>query len=343
VLQDNNDPISRLLQKILQKNVYQWHFAQGILLAGRGAIDTDESLKGRSQSESFLMKTMRFAFAGLKALLVVLAAVWIAGAVLTGPAHRSVGPPPAELAAREVQFQSQSGATIHGWFVPGKKGAGAIILMHGVRANRLSMLSRARFLHQAGFSVLLFDFQAHGESAGDHITFGYLESRDAQAAVDFLRVNARGEKIGVIGESMGGAATLLASPRLDVNAMVLEMVYPTIDEAVSNRLSAKLGSWARILTPLMTCQLKPRLGISSDALKPIDKVGEIPVPKLFIVGAEDRHTTLNESQQMFAAAAEPKEFWVVEGAKHTDLHAVKKEEYERRVLSFFKDRLSSAR
>lgn len=287
------------------------------------------------------MKIRRFTLAFLSVLLVLIAAVLITGSILTAPAHRPVGDAPAELAAKKVQFQSQSGATIHGWFVPGKKNVGAIILMHGVRANRLSMLDRARFLHRAGFSVLLFDFQAHGESAGEHITFGYLESRDARAAVDFLRINAPGEKIGVIGESMGGAATLLASPALDVNAMVLEMVYPTINQAVSNRLSARLGSWAGTLAPLLTWQLKPRLGIDSDALKPVDKVGGIPIPKLFIVGAEDRHTTLSESEQMFAVAAEPKELWVVEGAKHTDLHVQKKEEYEQRVLRFFNARLSS--
>ena len=101
----------------------------------------------------------------------------MAGTVLVAPVHQSVGDPPGDLATRVVQFQSQSGATIHGWFIPGKKGAGAIVLMHGVRANRLSMLDRARFLSRAGFSVLLFDFQAHGESSGDHITFGFLESR----------------------------------------------------------------------------------------------------------------------------------------------------------------------
>jgi fermentation-respiration switch protein FrsA (DUF1100 family) len=42
---------------------------------------------------------------------------------------------------------------------------------------------------------------------------------------------------------------------------------------------------------------------------------------------------------MFAAAAEPKELWIVERAKHANLYAEKKEEYEQRVLSFFKSRL----
>lgn len=44
---------------------------------------------------------------------------------------------------------------------------------------------------------------------------------------------------------MGGAATLLASPPLDVNALVLEMVYPNINQAVSNRLSMRVGAYTR--------------------------------------------------------------------------------------------------
>ena len=153
------------------------------------------------------------------------------------------------MVGTSVEFPSESGATIHGWFIPGKKGTGAIVLMHGVRANRLSMLDRARFLSHAGYFVLLFDFQAHGESTGEHITFGYLESRDAQAAVSFLSANAPNEKVGVIGVSMGGAATLIASPPLDVKAMVLEMVYPSLKQAVSDRLTMRLGGWATVQRP----------------------------------------------------------------------------------------------
>lgn len=251
------------------------------------------------------------------------------------PAHQSIGNLPADLAGRKIQFSSESGAILHGWLISSKTGAGAIVLMHGVRANRLSMLDRARFLSHAGYSVLLFDFQAHGESTGEHITFGYLESMDAQAAVKFLRASIPDEKIGMIGVSMGGAATSLASPPLEVNAMVLEMVYPTINQAISNRLTMRLGDWASVLTPLLAWQFKPRLGVSAESLRPIDYVGKISTPKLFIVGAEDQHTTLKESRQIYDAASEPKELWIVECARHVDLYPVAKREYERRVLDFF--------
>ena len=79
---------------------------------------------------------------------------------------------------------------------------------------------------------------------------------------------------------------------------------------------------------------KLRLGVGAEQLRPIDKVTEINAPKLLIVGAEDRHTTLAESQALFAAAREPKELWAVSGAAHVDLHAAARAEYERRVLQF---------
>jgi fermentation-respiration switch protein FrsA (DUF1100 family) len=285
------------------------------------------------------MKRKLVLISALGILLSLLVGIWLAGSALSKPVPQSIGELPADLAGRSVQFLSESGATIHGWFIPGKKGKGAIALMHGVHSNRLSMLDRARFLSHAGYSVLLFDFQAHGESTGNHITFGYLESKDAKAAISFLRSSAPDEKVALIGVSMGGAAALLASPPLDVNAMVLEMVYPTIKQAVSDRLSMRLGRWSGVLAPLLTWQLKPRLGIDADALRPIDKVGNIRAPKLFIVGAEDQHTTLEESREMFEVAGEPKELWVVNGAKHVDLHQVARQEYEQRVLSFFAQHL----
>jgi fermentation-respiration switch protein FrsA (DUF1100 family) len=215
--------------------------------------------------------------------------------------------------------------------------------MHGVRASRVSMLDRARFLARAGYSVLLFDFQSHGESAGKRITFGYLESRDARASVSFIRANAPGEKVGVIGVSMGGAAALLASPPLEADAMVLEMVYPTIDQAVSDRLSVRFGKWSRVFTPLLTWQLRPRLGASANALRPIDCVGSIHTPKLFIGGSEDQYTTLEESRQMFVTATEPKALWVVSGATHEDLCRFAGREYEQRILDFFGQNLKRSR
>jgi fermentation-respiration switch protein FrsA (DUF1100 family) len=138
---------------------------------------------------------------------------------------------------------------------------------------------------------------------------------------------------------MGGAAAILASPPLHADAYVLEMVYPTIDEAITNRLTMRLGAWARVLTPLFVLQLKPRLGIDKAELRPIDHVGQLTSPKLFIAGSNDLHTTIEESERLYEAASEPKDFWVIQGAKHVDLHHAAPTEYESRVLEFFQKNL----
>jgi pimeloyl-ACP methyl ester carboxylesterase len=120
-------------------------------------------------------------------LLIMGAAVFAAGSYLTAPNPSVVGELPSDLAGESIVIPSRSGSLLHGWYLPGAKGAGAIVLLHSLHGSRLSMLSRARLLHDAHYSVLLFDFQANGESPGRHVTFGYLESIDARAAVDYMR------------------------------------------------------------------------------------------------------------------------------------------------------------
>ena len=118
-------------------------------------------------------------FSALFAAIFILSAmlVWCIGGVLVLPANHPIANPPPDLHAENVTFPSASGATIHGWFVAGKPGHGAVLLLHGIHANRVAMASRAELLSRAGYAVLLFDFQAHGESRGKQITFGFLESR----------------------------------------------------------------------------------------------------------------------------------------------------------------------
>src|SRR5258705_8670763 len=174
--------------------------------------------------------------------VAVVAAVIAVGLGASASARGTVGAAPGDLPVEAVTIVSRSGATLRGWFVSGRPGAGAVVLMHGVRANRLSMLRRADLLRTAGFSVLLFDFQAHGESAGTRITFGHLEGLDAHAAVAFVRQRLPQERVGAIGSSLGGAAALLGPGPLPVDALVLESVYPDIGSAIANPVGVGVGS-----------------------------------------------------------------------------------------------------
>lgn len=267
--------------------------------------------------------------------LTTVAMAWRIGGQLYAPNNYGVGPPPADLGAEVVTFSSRSGATLHGWWLPGSNSQAGVVLLHGSGTDRRSMLERARFLKAAGYSVLLFDFQAQGESVGNHVTDGYLEALDARAAVEFMR--QRGvEKVGIIGFSLGAAAAVLGSEGpLPVDAMVLEALYPTIEEATADRIRLHLSAWGGWLYPLFTWQLQPRLGVAPEALRPIDRIAAVKAPILFIAGAEDRHTTLAESERLYAKAVEPKQLWVLPDAHHEDFYEHAPDAYRQRVLDFF--------
>jgi alpha-beta hydrolase superfamily lysophospholipase len=262
--------------------------------------------------------------------------LWAAYAVysLAAPEPTFVGEPPVDLPIRKVSFEGGGGAQLRGWFVPADHALAVVVLMHGIRGNRLQMLHRARFLHAAGYAALLYDSRAHGESTGAAITFGYLESRDARTAVQLARSLAGTHRTAIIAFSLGGAAAILAEPPLDVDAMVLESVYPTIDQAIANRLGTRAGIARTIFAPVLTAAIPIRLGFPAAELRPIDRVENLRMPKLFIFGTADRSTTIEESLQLFSKAAEPKQKWSIEGAGHEDLDAFAGDEYRERVLRF---------
>jgi alpha-beta hydrolase superfamily lysophospholipase len=271
-------------------------------------------------------------------LICGLIASWVIGGRLCAPWNHPVARP-TDLPVESVSFSSNSGATIQGWLLGSETNRAVVILQHGVRGSRAELVGRARFLSEAGYAVLMFDFQAHGESTGSHITFGYLESRDSQAAVEFAKSRFPGKPIAVIGLSLGGAAAALAKPPLEVQALVFEMMYPTVVEATKDRIAMRLGPAGRLLSPLLTAQLKWRIGCSTDDLQPIVSVAGITVPKLFIAGTGDRHTTLAESKRIFTNAAEPKEFVSFEGAQHQDLLTFAPERYKKTILDFLETHL----
>jgi alpha-beta hydrolase superfamily lysophospholipase len=301
------------------------------------AIQTeiDRQIRGIPPNNHVMRRVVK-RLAALAVALVVLAtaSVICVGWLLAHPVQIRVGNPPADLNAQTVSFKSDSGANVTGWWCPISNDRGAVLLLPGIRANRLSMVERARFLRRAGYSILLIDFQATGESKGDRITFGSKESRDVLAAIKFIREMQPSARIAIIGTSLGGAATLLAVPPLKIDALILEAVYPTIEIAATNRLQNYLGPIGRSAAPLLLMQLHARLGVSISDLRPVDHIENVSCPIFLMSGEKDRNTRQEDTRMLFSRAQSPKQLWFVPNAAHVDLHKAATAEYESRVLGF---------
>jgi fermentation-respiration switch protein FrsA (DUF1100 family) len=77
-----------------------------------------------------------------------------------------------------------------------------------------------------------------------------------------------------------------------------------------------------------------------DEIAPIERLPALAgTPLLFIHGSRDRWIPLEQAEALLAAAPEPKESWVVDGALHCGAYFVDREGYCERVATFFSDNL----
>lgn len=120
---------------------------------------------------------------------------------------------------------------------------------------------------------------------------------------------------------------------------MLESVYPTLSEAVHNRVAMRLGSLHYVLAPALLVQLKARLGVWPSQLRPMDHIADVNCPVLVAAGELDRHTTLAETERLFNAAREPKRLVVFEGAAHVDLLQHQPDRYRNEVVGFLNTHL----
>jgi fermentation-respiration switch protein FrsA (DUF1100 family) len=237
---------------------------------------------------------------------------------------------------------------ISGWFFasaatqPGP----AIVLCHGIWTGRRECLPMALRFHAAGYNVLCFDFRAHGLSDGRFTSVGHHETNDVVGAVSYLkqRPEVDPKRIGVIGFSMGAAATIQAAARCtDIAAIVADSAYASFVDAAkySFRVVTRVPHFP--MAPLAMQWAKWLVHIDANQLRPVDVIGRIgPRPIMLTHGGLDEIVPVRHAYTLFKAAEEPKELWVVPGAHHVGARDVDPESYFARVERFLSQALTPA-
>ena len=251
-----------------------------------------------------------------------------------------------DLPAEPVSFPGRDGTPLAGWFIPAPGAstlAPAIVLAHGWARSRAELLPHADFLHRAGYAVLSFDFRHRGESGGDAVTMGLKERSDLLGALDYLcaRSEVDPARIGAFGMSVGGVVALLvAADDQRLRALTVEAPFADRDAIMVRALRHYYRLPSFPIADLAKAVIEWRIGGSLDPVQPGRVAGRIsPRPLLVIADERDAVIGVEQSQQLFEAAAEPKRFWLVPGADHARGWQAAPAEYERSVLAFFDEHL----
>lgn len=254
------------------------------------------------------------------------------------------------LRYEKVSVRSRDGTRLAGWFVPrrgaigGGERAATVLLCHGYPANREEILDIIPPLHAAGFHVMAIDFRGLGESGGRMSTLGWREPEDVSAAVAWLRRRPEvdGERIGVLGWSMGAASCLIAAARdRGIRAVVADSAYARLAEMPRARFATLPAPFGGLLADTTRAWAETLGGFNADTVAPEREVGCIaPRPVLFIHGEADRLIPISHARRLVLAAGMPKEIWTLPGVGHVRAHAAGPAEYEVRIVRFFRRGLS---
>jgi uncharacterized protein len=247
----------------------------------------------------------------------------------------------AGVPARDVSFSASDGVRLHGWLAIASPHAPTIILAHGFKSTRTSMLPWARFLYAAGYNVLLFDGRGCGQSDGWGIGLGATEPNDIIGAVRYLqgRGDLTNKRYGALGVSLGAGVVLLAAAREPaLVAVVADSAWADEQPQLDRMGSVPVGPLVLPVLPYEPALVDALIGAHLEAASPRAVIGQVAPRAVFLIhSADDQNTTtpLSGAARLYAAADQPKQQWMAPSGGHAGALAAHATDYQQRVLAFF--------
>ncbi len=249
-----------------------------------------------------------------------------------------------EFDFEEITIPTRNDKNLYGWWVPAENQNNEkkpiIILIHGWSRNVDRVMSFIKKLHPAGYNLLAFDSRCHGKSDDDKFSSMVKFMEDIRAAIDLSEKlpNVDTNRIGVLGLSIGGAASIYAA-------------------AVDKRIKAVVtgGAFARP-TKVMEIEFKKckipyypfvwlifkymefRIGAKFDDIAPSNNIMKTDASIFLIHGINDATVPLEQADELYKAGNPDKvKLWKVEGKGHSDCNH--HPEFWDKVLDFYKNAL----
>ncbi len=271
------------------------------------------------------------------------------------PAHRQLTPE-SQAEFRKTVYRvnaqledvatSESDSTIlRAWEVtPALPNGDAVILLHGMGDNRLGMIGYANLLLNRGFTVLMPDARAHGDSGGQIATYGLIERDDVRDWFDWLNHHRHPGCIFGFAESMG-AAQLLQALQTEPNfcAVAVESPFSTFREIAYDRMGQPFhsGAWVgrSFLRPVVDSAFLYVLWkyhLHMENVSPENAVAQTHVPVFLIHGKDDSNIPVRHSRRIRSVNSSVV-IWEVPKTDHCGAISSAPREFENRLIGWFLD------
>jgi pimeloyl-ACP methyl ester carboxylesterase len=223
---------------------------------------------------------------------------------------------------KALTLVTDDGVPIDAAHLPGDRELG-IVLAHGFTLSwqRPAVWRVANRLSRVG-GVVTFDFRGHGRSGGLS-TMGDREIRDLDVAVAFARELGY-RRIAAVGFSMGASIVVRYAGLVGGLDAAVSVSGPgrwyyrgtkpmrRVHFAVERRVG-RLVTRTWLKTRVSPVRWDPVPVAPAEAAARIS-----PIPLLVVHGDKDLYFPVDHAQQLYDAAREPKELWIVPGFGHAE-------------------------
>jgi pimeloyl-ACP methyl ester carboxylesterase len=207
-----------------------------------------------------------------------------------------VGPPEASLDAWSL---SPSGTASQ---------QGTVVLLHGIRGDKSSLLGVARRFRDAGYRSVVPDLRGHGSSSGDFLTYGIVESKDVSQLLDAIAARDGERRFFLFGYSYGGAIAIQTAARdRRVEAVVTVATFASLRQVVSDYKTRFFPALDPVI-PAAWLQARlddagRRAHFDPDAANPARAAAAVDVPLLVIHGTSDTQIPPDHARALSRAAS----------------------------------------
>lgn len=216
-----------------------------------------------------------------------------------------------------------------------------VIAVHGYRATgKRDMAYVASRYAKEGYSVLVPDLRAHGESEGHYIGMGWLDRLDLLQWIAWITEKFPNSKIILHGGSMGASTILMASgERLpeNVELLIADSGYASVYQEFRHVLQENLRLPQRFLLPSANRIAKKMAGYSLIQASAVKQLGSNHLPLLVIHGEADKFVPIEAAGEIIRASAGPSQFLAIPEASHLTGMTVEPTKYWQTIFTFIKN------
>lgn len=218
-----------------------------------------------------------------------------------------------------------------------------VLVLHGYTGWKEEMYPFACWYHEEGYHVIVPDLRCQGESEGDFIGMGWTDHYDCRLWIDYILSQDTEAKIVLHGQSMGAATALMMTGEEETSEQVIAVVSDCAYTDAYSMFGEKIKEWFSLpafpLVDTACVMLRLRGGYDLMDASAIDAVRKSHTPTLFIHGEEDAMISVRMSEELYDAAACPKELLIVEGAGHAQAQDKAPELYYGTIETFLEGML----